>query len=86
MPNTQLRPTNQATSPTDLSEPPRVPLHNNPHVTQYNSSNILTPVAATKNQTDIMSFAGIATGVWGDTAQEVGRTLGQIKSGWELRR
>ena len=86
MPKAHLLPKKEATLPVDLSTPHCIPLDHKPHVTHVNGGDILTPVAATKDQTDIMSFAGIATGVWGDTAQEVGRTLGQIKSGWELRR
>ena len=86
MPKAPLLPKKEATLPVDLSTSHSIPLDIKPDVTQLNGSNILTPIAATKIQTDIMSFAGIATGVWGGTAQEIDQVLSKTKSGWQIHR
>ena len=86
MPKAPLLPKKEATLPVDLSTSHSIPLEIKPDVTQLNGRYISTPIAATELQSDIMSFAGIATGVWGGTAQEIDQALSQTKSGWQLHR
>ena len=86
IPKAHLLPTKEATFPVDLSTPRCIPPDHKPHVTHVDGGKILIPVAATKNQADIMSFAGIAAGAWGGTAQEIDKALSQTKSGWQLHR
>lgn len=79
----RMRPKHQVTLPANLVRQANIKLDDKLAVSYVNGSIILTPSAAGKNQTDIMSFAGIANGLWGSTADEIDLTLGNMKSGWE---
>jgi hypothetical protein len=52
-------------------------------VTFINGSIIITPKHDAKDQEDIMSFAGIGHGLWGNTPEEVDQTLCNMKNSWE---
>ena len=83
MPEIRMRPKHQVTLPASLVRQANIKLDDKLAVSYVNGSIILTPSAAGKNQTDVMAFAGIASGVWGHTAKEIDQTLDSMKSGWE---
>lgn len=83
MPEIRMRPKHQVTLPASLVRQANIKLDDKLAVTYVNGSIILTPTAASENQIDIMAFAGIANGLWGNTAQEIDQTLSSVKSGWE---
>ena len=83
MPEIRMRPKHQVTLPASLVRQANIKLDDRLAVSYVNGSIILTPCAASTNQTDIMAFAGIANGLWGNTAQEIDRNLNDMKSGWE---
>ena len=83
MPEIRLRLKHQITLPANLVRRANIQLDDKLTVSYVNGSIILTPTAASKTQTDIMAFAGIANGLWGSTATEIDQTLDSIKSGWE---
>ena len=83
MPEIRMRPKHQVTLPASLVRQANIEPDDKLAVSYVNGSIILTPCAKSKDQIDIMAFAGIANGLWGDTAQEIDRTLGDMKSGWE---
>lgn len=79
----RMRPKHQVTLPASLVRQANIKLDDKLAVTYVNGSIILTPSAADKNQIDIMTFAGIAKGLWGNTAREIDQTLNSVKSGWD---
>ena len=83
MPEIRMRPKYQVTLPASLVRQANIKLNDKLVVTYVNGSIILTPSAAHRNQADIMAFAGIASGLWGNTPQEIDRTLSNMKTGWE---
>ena len=83
MPEIRLRPKHQVTLPANLVRRANIQLDDKLTVSYVNGSIILTPTASGKTQTDIMAFAGIASGLWGRTALEIDQTLESNKSGWE---
>lgn len=83
MPEIRMRPKHQVTLPASLVRQANIQLDDKLAVSYVNGSIILTPTATAKNQTDVMTFAGIASGVWGSTAGEIDQTLADMKSGWE---
>ena len=83
MPEIRLRPKHQVTLPANLVRRANIQLDDKLTISYVNGSIILTPIAAGKTQTDIMAFAGIASGLWGGTALEIDQTLDSNKSGWE---
>ena len=83
MPEIRMRTKHQVTLPASLVRQANIKLDDKLAVSYVNGSIILTPSAAGKNQTDIMAFAGIASGLWGRTAKEIDQTLDNMKSGWE---
>ena len=83
MPEIRMRPKHQVTLPASLVRQANIKLDDKLAVSYVNGSIILTPSAAGKSQTDVMAFAGIASGLWGCTAKEIDQTLDNMKSGWE---
>lgn len=79
----RLRPKHQLTLPASVVRQANIKLDDKLAVSYVNGSIILTPSAAGKNQADIMTFAGIAPGLWGSTAKEIDQALDNMKTGWE---
>ncbi len=83
MPEIRMRPKHQVTLPASLVRQANIKLDDKMSVSYVNGSIILTPTESAKNQTDIMTFAGIASGLWGSTPKEIDQTMDSMKSGWE---
>jgi antitoxin component of MazEF toxin-antitoxin module len=83
MPVIRMRSKHQVTLPASLVRQANIKLDDKLVAICVNGSIILTPSAVGKNQTDIMAFAGIANGLWGNTARKVDQTLTDMKSNWE---
>ncbi len=83
MPEIRMRPKHQVTLPASLVRQANIKLDDKLDVSYVNGSIILTPSTVGKDQTDIMAFAGIASGVWGSTVEEIDQTLNSMESGWE---
>ena len=83
MPEIRLRPKHQVTLPANLVRRANIQLDDKLDVSYVNGSIILTPIAVRRTQPEIMAYAGIASGLWGNTAQEIDQALDCTKSGWE---
>ena len=83
MPEIRMRPKHQVTLPASLVRQANIQLDDKLDVSYVNGSIILRPATKANRQTDIMTFAGIASGVWGSTADAIDQTLANMKSGWE---
>ena len=47
------------------------------------NESIIAPTALVENLPDLMAFAGIGCGLWGETADDVEASIADLKSGWE---
>ncbi len=83
MPEIRMRPKHQVTLPASLVRQANIKLDDKLDVSYVNGSIILTPSTVGKDQTDIMAFAGIASGLWGRSAKDIDQNLDNMKSGWE---
>jgi len=83
MPEIRMRPKNQVTLPASVVREAKLKPDDRLTVTFINGSIIITPKHDAKDQDDIMSFAGIGHGLWGNTPEEVDQTLRNMKDSWE---
>lgn len=83
MPEIRMRPKHQITLPASVVRAAKLKPDDRLTVTFINGSIIITPKHDAKDQDDIMSFAGIGHGLWGNTPAEVDQTLCNMKNSWE---
>lgn len=83
MPEIRMRPKHQVTLPASVVREAKLKPDDRLTVTFINGSIIITPKHDAKDQDDIMSFAGIGHGLWGNTPEEVDQTLRNMKNSWE---
>lgn len=83
MPEIRMRPKHQITLPASVVRQAKLKPDDRLTVTFINGSIIITPIHDAKDQDDIMSFAGIGHGLWGNTPEEVDQTLRHMKNSWE---
>ena len=83
MPEIRMRPKHQVTLPASVVRAAKLKPDDRLTVTFINGSIIITPKHDAKDQDDIMSFAGIGHGLWGNTPEEVDQTLRNMKDSWE---
>ena len=84
MPEIRMRSKNQFTLPASLVRASGIQIDDKLSVSLVNGSIVITPMGP-KHQglSDVMAFAGIAQGVWGDTPEEVEQTLQRDRATWE---
>ena len=84
MPEIRMRAKNQFTLPASLVRESGIEVDDKLSVALVNGSIVITPMGP-KHQglNDIMSFAGIAQGVWGDSPEEVEQTISSVRATWE---
>ena len=83
MPEIRMRPKHQVTLPASVVRQAKLKADDRLTVSYVNGSIIITPKHEARDQDDIMSFAGIGHGLWGNTAAEVDQTLLQMKNSWQ---
>ena len=84
MPEVRMRAKNQFTLPASLVRESGIQIDYKLSVSLVNGSIVITPMGP-KHQglSDVMAFAGIAQGVWGDSPEEVENTLQRDRATWE---
>jgi antitoxin component of MazEF toxin-antitoxin module len=84
MPEVRMRSKNQFTLPASLVRESGIQIDDKLSVSLVNGSIVITPMGP-KHQglSDVMAFAGIAQGVWGDSPEEVENTLQRDRATWE---
>jgi antitoxin component of MazEF toxin-antitoxin module len=84
MPEIRMRSKNQFTLPASLVRASGIQIDDKLSVSLVNGSIVITPMGP-KHQglSDVMAFAGIAQGVWGDSPEEVEQTLQRDRATWE---
>ena len=83
MPEVKLRPKGQLTIPAAIIEEAKLPDDVTFEIAFVNGVITLTPRIKDKKKDDIMSYAGICKGVWGNTDEEFEKTLRDLRDEWE---
>lgn len=85
MPEVRLRPKGQVTIPASIIEKAHLSEDVMLDVELVNGVITLTPHPQGKGRAreDIMAYAGIFRGAWGDTAKKVDETISKLRDEWE---
>ncbi len=83
MPDIRMRPKHQVTIPASIMRLAQIKPDDTLSVTYLNGSIIITPKVRHQEEINILSFAGIGRGLWGDTVEDVDATLLTMKDAWE---
>ena len=80
----RMRSKNQFTLPASLVRASGIQIDDKLSVSLVNGSIVITPISP-KHQglSDVMAFAGIVQGVWGDSPEEVEHNLQRDRATWE---
>ena len=81
MPVVKIRPKGQITIPSKILTAWHVQSNEQINVNLVNGAVILTPIR--KNKTSIMSYAGIAQGLWGESADDPDNFIRNERESWE---
>ena len=80
----RMRSKNQFTLPASLVRASGIQIDDKLSVSLVNGSIVITPISPEhQGLSDVMAFAGIAQGVWGDSPEEVEQTLQRDRATWE---
>jgi antitoxin component of MazEF toxin-antitoxin module len=83
MPEIRLRPKHQVTLPASIVRQAHIQEDDRLLVSFVNGSIIITPKKDTAGKDDVMSYAGIYQGAWGDSLEDVERTMRQQRNEWQ---
>jgi AbrB family looped-hinge helix DNA binding protein len=82
MPEVTIRPKGQVTIPAEIMQSWHLRTNDRVNITLVNGIVTMTPIKRKEASKDIMSFAGIGRGIWGDTHEEVETTINEIRNSW----
>jgi len=82
MPEIRMRPKHQVTLPASIVREASIKPDDRLSVTFVNGNIIITPVR-TETKDDVMSYAGIFRGAWGDTPEKVEATIHNLRNEWK---
>ena len=83
MPEVRMRPKHQITLPARIVREAQLETDDKLTVTYINGSIVITPQQKSPQATDIMAFAGIARGLWGNTEAQTDQMLKDMKTAWQ---
>lgn len=83
MPEARLRPKGQITIPSSILDKARFSEDMTFEVALVNGVITLTPKPTASAREDLMSFAGMLEGAWGDTPRAVERAVKGLRDEWE---
>jgi bifunctional DNA-binding transcriptional regulator/antitoxin component of YhaV-PrlF toxin-antitoxin module len=83
MTHIRLRPKHQVTLPASIVRQAKIKADDTLSVVYLNGSIVITPTRPKPKGADLMSFAGIGRGLWGDSPSAVDATLRSMKDAWE---
>jgi bifunctional DNA-binding transcriptional regulator/antitoxin component of YhaV-PrlF toxin-antitoxin module len=83
MPEVRLRPKGQVTIPASIIEKAHLSDDAMLDIQLINGVITLTPQSKPNQREDIMAFAGIFQGAWGDTPAMVDKTISDLRDEWE---
>ena len=82
MPEIRMRPKHQLTLPAHIVREAKLSPDDMLEVTYTNGVIVLTPrsVASSSHEFDLMAYAGVGKGIWGESAQEVDAFIHNLRS------
>jgi len=83
MPVVKVRPKGQITIPIDILNNWNLHSEEKVNITLINGIVILTPLNRLEKKKSIMSYAGIASGIWGADANEIDNFIRDERDSWE---
>ena len=83
MPVVKVRPKGQITIPVDILNNWNLHSEDKVNIALINGIVILTPVNRLKKKISIMSYAGIASGTWGNDTDEIDLFIRNERESWE---
>jgi bifunctional DNA-binding transcriptional regulator/antitoxin component of YhaV-PrlF toxin-antitoxin module len=83
MPQIRMREKHQVTLPASVVRAANLKPDDKLQVDYVNGSIIITPQRSAEGGADILAFAGIGRGLWGDTAEKVEQALRERKDSWQ---
>lgn len=83
MPEVQMRGKNQVTLPASIVKIAHLPERCTFDVDYINGVITLRPKTVSPKKDDVMSYAGLFAGAWGETVAEVENTIRELHNEWE---
>lgn len=83
MPEIRMRTKHQVTLPASVVRAANLHPDDRLMVTYVNGNIIITPKKTEPQTDDVMQFAGIGRGLWGNTPEAVIETIRNMRSEWE---
>ncbi len=83
MPEIRMRRKHQITLPASIVRQAGIEPEDKLLVTYSNGHIVIVPKKAQGEKDDVMSYAGLFSGAWGDTNQQVAATVSELHSEWE---
>lgn len=78
----RLRPKHQLTLPASIVREAGLQANDRLAVSFSNGHIIITPKPSHDEKDDVLAYAGIFSGAWGDTPEETEATIHQLRSEW----
>ncbi len=83
MPEIRMRPKHQVTLPASIVREANIQADDRLTVSLVNGSIIITPKIKDNRRDDVMAYAGLFRGAWGDTPQGVDETMHNLRAEWK---
>ena len=83
MPVVKIRPKGQVTIPAEILQAWHLNSSDQINVNLVNGVVMLTPVNRREHQKSVLSYAGIARGLWGDSADDIDNFIRSERDSWE---
>jgi antitoxin component of MazEF toxin-antitoxin module len=84
MPEIRMRPKHQITLPASVVRAANLKAEDRLQVDYLNGAIIITPKKPAHQQTDdVMAYAGIGKGLWGESAEQIEANIAQLRDSWE---
>lgn len=83
MPQIRVRSKHQITIPANIVQEAHIKLDDVLEITYANGIITLVPQNRLEQKKSVLEYAGVARGLWGDTASEIDATLRNERDSWE---
>lgn len=83
MPEIRMRPKHQVTLPASIVRAANLQLDDRLEVSYVNGSIIISPQKSNNKPVDVMAFAGVGRGLWGETPEAVTKNVKKLRNDWE---
>jgi antitoxin component of MazEF toxin-antitoxin module len=83
MPEIRMRPKHQVTLPASIVREANIQLDDRLTVSLVNGSIVITPKINDNRRDDVMAYAGLFRGAWGETPQAVEQSMHELRAEWK---